>query len=107
MLRHVGTLSDEELREMLRPPFAKALRRMRRQRRLTQEELGDRAGVDRTFASMMERAQRTPSLTTLARLAEALSVTLQELIGVFEEEVDLARGLAPKDPSAARSGNAP
>jgi transcriptional regulator with XRE-family HTH domain len=103
MVRYVSTLSDDELRELLRPPFASALRKLRRQRRLSQDALGERAGVDRTYVSMMERGCRTPSLTTLARLAEGLGITLQELIGAFERELEGGRMSPEETPPGRRA----
>ncbi len=48
---------------------------------ITQEELADLAGIDRTYASQLERAIANPSLSVLCRVAEALGLNLIDLIG--------------------------
>ena len=48
---------------------------------ITQEELADLAGIDRTYASQLERAIANPSLTVLCRVADALELNLTDLIG--------------------------
>lgn len=45
---------------------------------LSQEELSDRAGLDRTYVSGCERGKRNPSLKTMIRLAKALEVDLKD-----------------------------
>jgi transcriptional regulator with XRE-family HTH domain len=53
----------------------------RKQLRLSQEELADKASIDRTYASQIERAIANPSLTVLCNLANALGLTLSQLLG--------------------------
>lgn len=50
------------------------VRRAREAIGVSQEELGDRAGIDRTYVSGVERGVRNPTVKVLARLAEALAV---------------------------------
>jgi transcriptional regulator with XRE-family HTH domain len=54
--------------------FGKVLRDQRQISGLSQEALALTAEVDRTFVSQMERGIRQPTLTTLWKLAEALSI---------------------------------
>lgn len=60
--------------------FGVNLRACRLERGLTQEQLADRAALDRTYISGIERGERNPSLVNLARLAEALQIPLFELM---------------------------
>lgn len=46
---------------------------------LSQEELGFRARLHRTYIADIERGARNPSLASVARLAEALQVSLSDL----------------------------
>lgn len=46
----------------------------------SQEELGYRAKLHRNAVSLIERADRSPSLETLEKLAKALQVEPRELI---------------------------
>jgi transcriptional regulator with XRE-family HTH domain len=47
---------------------------------MSQEELADRASLDRTYVSGIERALRNPTLLVLLRLSRALGTSLDELI---------------------------
>lgn len=61
--------------------FGLHLRGLRLDASLSQEALAQRAGVHPTYISQVERGRRNPTLTTLARLAAALEVSLGELVG--------------------------
>ena len=65
----------------------------RRQEGLSMEELADRAGVDRTYMGLLERRSRQPTLAVAANLAEALGLSLSELVA--EAEHDAVDGSAP------------
>jgi len=60
--------------------FGAALRAARKHKGMTQEQLADAAGVDRTFPTLLERGLRTPTLGTILRLADALHVPAERLI---------------------------
>jgi transcriptional regulator with XRE-family HTH domain len=60
--------------------FAKNLRRLRLQRRISQEALADKAGIHRTYMSSVERAQRNVSIDNIFRIAAALDVDVRELL---------------------------
>lgn len=59
--------------------FGAAIRRHRELMRISQEELADRAGLDRTYVSGIERGRRNPTLSVLQRLADALGADLDVL----------------------------
>ena len=50
------------------------LRVLRRRRKFTQAKLAKRAKVSISYVSMIERAERSPPLETVERLAKALAV---------------------------------
>ena len=50
--------------------------RLREERGWTQRELAERAGMPQSAVARYEKAGRTPSVTTLWRLARALNVSL-------------------------------
>jgi transcriptional regulator with XRE-family HTH domain len=54
---------------------------------LSQEEFADRAQIDRTYASGIERARRNPSLKAIARIADALGVSLAQLFREVERHL--------------------
>jgi transcriptional regulator with XRE-family HTH domain len=49
---------------------------------ISQEAFADKAGIDRTYASQIERCKANPSLAVLCSVAEALGITLVELITI-------------------------
>lgn len=59
--------------------FGQALRERRVRIGMTQEELAESAGLDRTYVSGVERGERNPSLTNIYRLCEALLTTLPKV----------------------------
>ena len=55
--------------------------RRRESKGLSQEKLAEKAELDRTYISGIERGVRNPGLLSLVRLAKALGVTTAELCG--------------------------
>ena len=66
--------------------LGKVLRRLRIERHLSQELLGERSGVDQTYISLLERGLRQPALPTLYRLCGGLEMSLSELIRELERQ---------------------
>ena len=64
--------------------FGAAVRELRRQRGLSQEDLGFEADLDRTYISGIERGVRNPTLTSIWRLAKALEVAPSRLLKAAE-----------------------
>jgi len=58
----------------LRQLFATNLRRIRHQRKLSQERLAHEAGVDRAYMSRVERAVTHVGLEIIGKLADVLGV---------------------------------
>lgn len=65
---------------MLRRTFARNLRRLRSAKGLSQEALGDAAGLDRTYISALEREVYSASLDTIEKIATVLSVSAVDLL---------------------------
>lgn len=61
--------------------IAQAVKSRRAELGLSQEVLADSAGIDRTYASQIERSIANPSLSVLCSIACALDITLRDLIG--------------------------
>jgi transcriptional regulator with XRE-family HTH domain len=68
----------------LRDTMATNLRRARHARKLTQEELADRAGLSARYLGSIERAAVSASVTVLGKLAQALRIDPCELIRVSQ-----------------------
>lgn len=66
----------------LRGRLGARLRQLRHARRLTQEQLAERAGLSYKFVGELERGRGNPTLTTLAALSDALGVRLVDLLAV-------------------------
>ena len=60
------------------------LRKARIRAGLTQEELSVRAGIDRTYVSMLEHDKKSPTLDTLFRVCDALSVKASHIVARIE-----------------------
>ncbi len=67
--------------------FGRVLRRLRNERHLSQEALAFESGVDRTFISHMEQGKHQPTITTIYRLARALSISVVELMAAVDKVV--------------------
>lgn len=55
------------------------LRRLRKERGITQEDFATDSGFDRGYISGVERGVRNPSVQVLERISEALGVDVAEL----------------------------
>ena len=55
------------------------VRRQREATELTQEKLAEKAGLDPTYISGIERGLRNPGIKNVAKLAKALGLTTSEL----------------------------
>ncbi|NVI99123.1 helix-turn-helix domain-containing protein [Myxococcus sp. AM009] len=86
--------------------LARRIRALRERRGLTQEDLAARCGISVSFASLLERGERSPSYETLLQVAAALQLPLWELLrledtkdaGVHRLEAFVqGRGLARAD----------
>jgi transcriptional regulator with XRE-family HTH domain len=64
----------------LKRTMAINVRRERHARKLTQEELADRAGLSARYLGSIERAAVSASVTVLGNLAQALRIDPCELI---------------------------
>lgn len=60
--------------------FAKNMRRVRKEKGLTQERVAEAAGLHPNYISSVERAERNISICNIERIAIALGVTMAELV---------------------------
>lgn len=60
--------------------FGKRVRELRKERGLSQIELAAKVGIDRSYMGFLERGERNPSLEVIAKIADALNVTPDELL---------------------------
>lgn len=61
--------------------FGDRVRAIRLELNLSQEELADRAGVHRTYIGMIERGEKNITLENIHKIADALGVKVESLVG--------------------------
>lgn len=66
----------------MREIVARNLRRLRHAKGMSQEELADRANINRNYVGMLEREQHAATIDMLEKLAEVLEV---DTIAFFEK----------------------
>jgi len=67
--------------------LGKKIQVVREKRGLTQEALGDRAGLNAKYISSVERGQKNATIKTLIKIADGLGVELYEMF-LFSEKAD-------------------
>ena len=78
----------------IRKGLGRRIRLLRTSRRLTQERLGEMAGLSYKFIGEMERGAVNSSIDSLAGIAQALGVNIGDL---FPREPDIFSNLNDKD----------
>jgi transcriptional regulator with XRE-family HTH domain len=64
-----------------------ALRGYRTDRKLSQEEFGHESGIDRTYVSLVERGQRSPTFSTIMLICNALNISLVDFATKIQENL--------------------
>ena len=65
----------------IRKRLGRNVRRLRVEKKLSQEAFAHDAGIHRTYVSDIERGARNPTITVVERLAMALKVSASDLLG--------------------------
>jgi transcriptional regulator with XRE-family HTH domain len=65
----------------IRKRFGRAIRRLREQQKISQEEAAERCGLHRTYYSGVERGVRNLSLVNIEKIARGLGISLRKLFG--------------------------
>lgn len=60
--------------------FGENVRKFRRLLNLSQEELAHKADLHRTYIGMIERAEKNITLVNIEKIANALEVTIEDLL---------------------------
>lgn len=72
--------------------FATNLRRIRKDKQLTQEKVAEAADLHPNYISSVERAERNISICNIERIAHALGVSMADLVAEVPADTT---GLAP------------
>jgi transcriptional regulator with XRE-family HTH domain len=59
--------------------FGQRLKSLRKENDMTQEDLADKVGVDRSYMGFVERGEKNVTLKRLVDIAKAFRVSLSEL----------------------------
>ena len=73
-------MAEVETSDRSEVQVAMAIRNLRLRASLSQRQLALRMGVPRTYVSKIENEKATPTLSSLARLAAALEVSVPDLL---------------------------
>lgn len=65
--------------------FPLVLRQLREQNGWSQEQLAERADLNRSYVGELERGRAMPSLATVGKLADALALTPSRLLAYCEQ----------------------
>ena len=66
--------------------FGRAIRDIRHELGISQEELALRADIQRSYLGGIERGERNPSLTNIVKIARTLNVPPSEILRRAESE---------------------
>ena len=83
---------------MARPLVGRTIRRLRSERRLTQQTLATQLGISASYLNLIEHDQRTVTASLLIKLGEAFQVDLATLSGRTERQLGVALREAFADP---------
>ena len=70
--------------------FGSCVAAIRKQKQLSQSELGKRAGISGDIVGKYERGDAMPSIDIAKRMADAFETSLDYLVGNAEEKLDKA-----------------
>lgn len=88
--------------EVLPSPAAGLLQLARLQAGISQQELAERAGVDRTMISAYEHDRRQPTLPTLLKLLKAAGFDLRMHLEPYDDHDDVLDARERHRPAAER-----
>jgi len=77
------------MKEPILVKFGQRVRDLRKERRLSQEELAELTGFHRNYIGMIERGERNPALVNIEIFARKFETSLSELFNdnLFDVEV--------------------
>ena len=71
----------------LQSAFADVVRKLRVNKKLSQEEFAERSGLHRTYISDIERGVRNIAFSNIVRISEALEISVSKLMQMVERQV--------------------
>ena len=80
-------MKEEKVAELL----GLRIKALRKSKKLTQQQLGERCGINYKHLGAIERGEENPSLSILGKIAQGLGVEIFELCRFHHEETDAAK----------------
>ena len=74
---------------------------------ISQEDLAEAAGLDRSFVSLVERGIQTPNVVVLLKISEVLGVSASALIGEVEQMLRASQRPPETTDAISRPGKVP
>lgn len=74
--------------ESIKIAFGRALRELRAEAGLSQEQLAAKARLNRTYVGDVERGERNIAIVNMQKLAKALGIRLSEIVREMEKHLD-------------------
>ena len=68
--------------------FGEVIRKIRRSKGMSQEQLANNARLDRSYVGGIERNERNPTLPVIERLADGLGISLSEMFDGYSPRRD-------------------
>jgi transcriptional regulator with XRE-family HTH domain len=59
--------------------FGEVIREIRKEKKLSQEELANKSGLHRTYIGMVERGEKNISLKNISKLSKGLELPIPEI----------------------------
>ena len=78
---------ENEQTHKIRIAFGTVLRKMRKDRGWSQEEMAHRAGIAMRYVSLLECNKRQPTISTLYLLSKAMEISMAEFVEEIEKEI--------------------
>jgi transcriptional regulator with XRE-family HTH domain len=66
--------------------IAKRIKQLRKVKKISQEQLAEKANLHPTFIGNIERAETNPTITTLEKIAKAFSMSVGEFLTFPEDK---------------------
>jgi DNA-binding XRE family transcriptional regulator len=60
--------------------LGKRIKKIRKEQKISQEELAHKAGIHRTYMGKIERGESNPPMQTVNKIASALKISLKDLM---------------------------
>lgn len=74
-----------EMESELIKDFGRKMREKRKNKGMTQERLGEKAGISGKYIGELERGEKIPSLLVICKIAAALEINPANLVCLFDE----------------------